>query len=173
MKNKFLIELEISKSMIYLYLEALTCRIAAVCAHAFPMTLPVRSLLGRTGSVDPGEDRGAVDANVRVWSSKPEARPKVCPFSPAGLRHSQDSQVPLPPFASPAKMTAEAEAAPAAVPESLLKKRKRDEQWASAKSEIEAAAKSRNSKNRTIIFKRAEQYKEEYEKEVSSNEWNV
>jgi large subunit ribosomal protein L7e len=62
-------------------------------------------------------------------------------------------------------MTAEAEAAPAAVPESLLKKRKRDEQWASAKSEIEAAAKSRNSKNRTIIFKRAEQYKEEYEKE--------
>ena len=110
--------------MIYLYLEALTCRIAAVCAHAFPMTLPVSSLAGRTGSVDAGEDRGAVDANVRVWSSKPEARPKVCPFSPAGLRHSQDSQVPLPPFASPAKMTAEAEATPAAVPESLLKKRK-------------------------------------------------
>ena len=26
--------------MIYLYLEALTCRIAAVRAHAFPMTLP-------------------------------------------------------------------------------------------------------------------------------------
>lgn len=70
-------------------------------------------------------------------------------------------------------MTAEAEAAPAAVPESLLKKRKRDEQWASAKSEKVAAAKTRNSKNRTLIFKRAEQYKEEYEKEVSSIEWNV
>ena len=77
--------------MICLYLEALTCRIAAVRAHAFPTTLPVRSLSGRTGSVDAGTDRGAVDGNVRVWSSKPEARPKVCPFSPAGLRHSQDS----------------------------------------------------------------------------------
>lgn len=60
-----------------------------------------------------------------------------------------------------------AEAAPAVVPETLLKKRKRDEQWAAAKSAELAAAKSRNAKNRTLIFKRAQQYQEEYEKQVS------
>lgn len=62
-------------------------------------------------------------------------------------------------------MTA-AEAAPAVVPETLLKKRKRDEQWAAAKSAELSAAKSRNAKNRTLIFKRAQQYQEEYEKQV-------
>jgi large subunit ribosomal protein L7e len=61
-------------------------------------------------------------------------------------------------------MTA-AEAAPAVVPETLQKKRKRDEQWAAAKTEELAAAKSRNAKNRTLIFKRAQQYQEEYEKQ--------
>lgn len=59
-----------------------------------------------------------------------------------------------------------AEAAPPAVPETLLKKRKRDEQWAAAKAAELSAAKSRNAKNRTLIFKRAQQYQEEYEKQV-------
>jgi len=58
-----------------------------------------------------------------------------------------------------------AEAAPAVVPETLLKKRKRDEQWAAAKSSELVAAKSRNAKNRTLIFKRAQQYEEEYKKQ--------
>ena len=60
-----------------------------------------------------------------------------------------------------------AEAAPATVPETLLKKRKRDEQWAAAKAEEVASAKTRNAKNRTLIFKRAQQYQEEYEQQVS------
>jgi len=60
-----------------------------------------------------------------------------------------------------------AEAAPAVVPETLLKKRKRDEQWAAAKAEELAGAKTRNAKNRTLIFKRAQQYQEEYEKQES------
>jgi len=57
-----------------------------------------------------------------------------------------------------------AEAAPAVVPETLLKKRKRDDQWAAAKSAELVATKSRNAKNRTLIFKRAQQYEEEYKK---------
>lgn len=60
-----------------------------------------------------------------------------------------------------------AEAAVAVVPETLLKKRKRNEQWAAAKSADLVAAKSRNAKNRTLIFKRAQQYEEEYKKQVS------
>jgi len=60
-----------------------------------------------------------------------------------------------------------AEAAPAAVPETLLKKRKRDEQWAAAKSAELASAKSRNAKNRKLIFNRAQQYQEEYAKQDS------
>ena len=60
-----------------------------------------------------------------------------------------------------------AEAAPATVPETLLKKRKRDEQWAAAKAQELADAKTHNAKNRTKIFKRAQQYQEEYEQQVS------
>lgn len=48
------------------------------------------------------------------------------------------------------------------VPESVLKKRKRDEQWASQKAEKAAIAKSKAKENRKIIFKRAEQYVKEY-----------
>jgi large subunit ribosomal protein L7e len=58
-----------------------------------------------------------------------------------------------------------AEQAPAVVPETLLKKRKRDEQWAAAKTSQLAAAKSRNAKNRTLIFNRAQQYQEEYQRQ--------
>eukprot|EP00246_Nothoceros_aenigmaticus_P016460 TRINITY_DN74_c0_g1_i1.p1 TRINITY_DN74_c0_g1~~TRINITY_DN74_c0_g1_i1.p1 ORF type:complete len:248 (-),score=52.15 TRINITY_DN74_c0_g1_i1:388-1131(-) len=57
------------------------------------------------------------------------------------------------------------EAAPAVaatVPESVLKKRKRDEQWALARKEQLQAARARSATNRKVIFKRAEQYIKEY-----------
>ncbi|CAN1306531.1 60S ribosomal protein L7-3 [Linum perenne] len=57
---------------------------------------------------------------------------------------------------------AEVAKAAAIVPESVLKKRKRSEEWALAKSEAAVAQKKKNSENRKIIFKRAEQYAKEY-----------
>lgn len=54
------------------------------------------------------------------------------------------------------------------VPETLLKKRKRDEQWAINRKEQLESAKGKNSKSRTVIFKRAEQYIREYRGQVSS-----
>ncbi|KAM7254315.1 hypothetical protein ACFE04_031997 [Oxalis oulophora] len=50
------------------------------------------------------------------------------------------------------------------IPESVLKKRKREEEWALAKSQEAVAAKKKNAENRKIIFKRAKQYAEEYAK---------
>jgi len=48
------------------------------------------------------------------------------------------------------------------VPETLLKKRKRDEQWASTRKQQLEVSRSKNVKNRQLIFKRAEQYIKEY-----------
>ncbi|MCO5583906.1 hypothetical protein L7F22_037823 [Adiantum nelumboides] len=56
----------------------------------------------------------------------------------------------------------EAAAPPAAVPESVLKKRKRDEQWALAKKEQAHQSKLKSFANRKVIFKRAEQYVKQY-----------
>ncbi|CAN1133968.1 60S ribosomal protein L7-4 [Linum perenne] len=57
-------------------------------------------------------------------------------------------------------------AKPAAfVPESVLKKRKREEEWALAKSEAVVAQKKKSAENRKIIFKRAEQYAIEYKEQ--------
>jgi large subunit ribosomal protein L7e len=53
-----------------------------------------------------------------------------------------------------------------AVPESVLKKRKREEEWALAKKQELAATKKKNAENRKIIFKRAKQYSKEYEEQV-------
>jgi large subunit ribosomal protein L7e len=53
------------------------------------------------------------------------------------------------------------------VPESALKKRKRDEQWASARQEEQEAAKTKSREDRKIIFKRTEDYEKEYKKEES------
>ncbi|KAL5720463.1 60S ribosomal protein L7B [Ranunculus cassubicifolius] len=50
----------------------------------------------------------------------------------------------------------------AAIPESLLKKRKRAEEWDLAKKEAATVQKKRNAENRKIIFKKAEQYSKEY-----------
>jgi large subunit ribosomal protein L7e len=57
--------------------------------------------------------------------------------------------------------------AAAMVPESALKKRKRDEQWASARQEEQEAAKTKSREDRKIIFKRTEDYEKEYKKEES------
>ncbi|KAI4379241.1 hypothetical protein MLD38_005564 [Melastoma candidum] len=49
-----------------------------------------------------------------------------------------------------------------AVPESVLKKQKRSEEWALAKKEEIAAAKKKNAENRKLIFNRAKAYAKEY-----------
>jgi large subunit ribosomal protein L7e len=64
-------------------------------------------------------------------------------------------------------MEVEAAAADVAVvPETLLKKRKRDEQWASARKQQLEASRTKSAKNRQLIFKRAEQYIKEYRSQV-------
>ncbi|KAG0479438.1 hypothetical protein HPP92_010206 [Vanilla planifolia] len=51
------------------------------------------------------------------------------------------------------------------VPESVLKKRKREEKWALEKKEKAEADRKKNRENKKLIFKRAEQYAKEYEKQ--------
>ncbi|KAI4387505.1 hypothetical protein MLD38_005333 [Melastoma candidum] len=55
-----------------------------------------------------------------------------------------------------------AESKAVAVPESVLKKQKRSEEWALAKKEEIAAAKKKNAENRKLIFNRAKAYAKEY-----------
>ena len=50
-----------------------------------------------------------------------------------------------------------------AAPESVLKRRKRDEQWAAQKAKDAAEAKKAQEKKREEVFKRAEKYVKEYE----------
>ncbi|KVI02050.1 Ribosomal protein L30, ferredoxin-like fold domain-containing protein [Cynara cardunculus var. scolymus] len=50
-----------------------------------------------------------------------------------------------------------------AVPESVLKKQKRNEEWALAKKQEVEVLKKKNAANRKLIFNRAKQYSEEYE----------
>ncbi|PKA61810.1 60S ribosomal protein L7-4 [Apostasia shenzhenica] len=59
---------------------------------------------------------------------------------------------------------AEAEAK-AVIPESVLKKRKREEQWALQKKQQLEEKRKKNRENRKLIFNRAEQYAKEYEKQ--------
>ncbi|KAF6144891.1 hypothetical protein GIB67_023954 [Kingdonia uniflora] len=49
------------------------------------------------------------------------------------------------------------------VPESVLKKRKREEEWGLAKKEQLIISKKKNAENRKLIFNRAKQYSTEYE----------
>ncbi|XP_065023654.1 large ribosomal subunit protein uL30w-like isoform X4 [Musa acuminata AAA Group] len=56
--------------------------------------------------------------------------------------------------------TAEAKAV---IPESALKKRKREEQWALVKKQDLDAKKKKARENRKLIFSRAKQYAKEYE----------
>lgn len=53
------------------------------------------------------------------------------------------------------------------VPESVLKKQKRSEEWALKKKEELVALKKKNSENRKLIFNKAKQYTKEYEEQVT------
>ncbi|KAK9281220.1 hypothetical protein L1049_004115 [Liquidambar formosana] len=59
-------------------------------------------------------------------------------------------------------MVEEVVKAGAVVPESVLKKRKRNEEWALAKKQELEAAKKKSTENRKLIFNRAKQYAKEY-----------
>lgn len=50
----------------------------------------------------------------------------------------------------------------AIVPESVLKKQKRNEEWALAKKQELESAKQKNAENRKLIYNRAKQYAKEY-----------
>ncbi|KAL6973906.1 Large ribosomal subunit protein uL30w, partial [Sarracenia purpurea var. burkii] len=52
------------------------------------------------------------------------------------------------------------------VPESVLKKQKRNEEWDLKKKEELAALKKKNGESQKLIYNRAKQYCEEYEKQV-------
>lgn len=52
------------------------------------------------------------------------------------------------------------------IPESVLKKKKRDEQWALAKKQELEAAKKKSAENRKLIFSRAKLYTKEYEEQA-------
>ncbi|KAB2610959.1 60S ribosomal protein L7-2-like [Pyrus ussuriensis x Pyrus communis] len=51
------------------------------------------------------------------------------------------------------------------VPESVLKKRKREEEWALAKEQERVAANKKKAENRKLIYNRAKQYSKEYEQQ--------
>ncbi|XP_068302409.1 large ribosomal subunit protein uL30y-like [Pyrus communis] len=51
------------------------------------------------------------------------------------------------------------------VPESVLKKRKREEEWALAKEQERVAANKKKADNRKLIYNRAKQYSKEYEQQ--------
>ncbi|XP_021319694.1 60S ribosomal protein L7-3 [Sorghum bicolor] len=55
------------------------------------------------------------------------------------------------------------EVAKVAVPESVLRKQKREEQWAVEKKEKALAEKKKSIKSRKLIFTRAKQYAKEYD----------
>ncbi|KAI3828068.1 hypothetical protein L1987_02163 [Smallanthus sonchifolius] len=72
------------------------------------------------------------------------------------------SESPVSCFQSSEEMAEVAKGGPA-VPESVLKKQKRNEEWAVAKKQEAEVLKIKNAANRKLIFKRAKQYSEEYE----------
>ncbi|POO00238.1 Ribosomal protein [Trema orientale] len=53
----------------------------------------------------------------------------------------------------------------ALIPESVLKKKKREDEWALAKTQQLQALKVRNAENRKLIYNRAKQYAKEYEEQ--------
>lgn len=53
------------------------------------------------------------------------------------------------------------------VPESVLKKRKRSEEWALAKKQEVEVTKKKNVANRKLIYVRAKQYAQEYDEQVT------
>lgn len=55
---------------------------------------------------------------------------------------------------------------PAPVPETVLKRRKRDEQWAADRAAAQEAARAKRRASRADAFKRAESYVKEYRAQV-------
>ncbi|KAK4853432.1 hypothetical protein QYF36_009151 [Acer negundo] len=72
------------------------------------------------------------------------------------------SPIPITVVVSPEMAQVEAKVV---VPESVLKKRKREEEWALAKKQELEAAKKKSGQNRKLIYNRAKQYSEEYEQQ--------
>jgi len=66
------------------------------------------------------------------------------------------------------KRTEMGEEAKTIVPESVLKKRKREEEWALAKKQALEAAKKKRAESRKLIYNRAKQYAKEYDQQVHS-----
>ena len=60
------------------------------------------------------------------------------------------------------------EAVKVVVPESVLKKRKREDEWALAKKQALESAKKKNAANRKLIYNKAKQYTKEYADKVLS-----
>lgn len=54
----------------------------------------------------------------------------------------------------------------AVIPESVLKKQKRNEEWALAKKQELESAKKKSAENRKLIYSRAKQYAKEYAEQV-------
>jgi large subunit ribosomal protein L7e len=71
-------------------------------------------------------------------------------------------------FGWPMSMQMSSEASKVAVPESVLRKRKREEQWATEKKEKALVEKKKSIESRKLIFTRAKQYAEEYDAQVRS-----
>ena len=53
-----------------------------------------------------------------------------------------------------------------AVPETILKKRKRDEEWAAKKAAKSSETRKYAKEKRSVIFKKAEQYVKEYRQQA-------
>jgi large subunit ribosomal protein L7e len=68
----------------------------------------------------------------------------------------------------PVAMQMSSVASKVAVPESVLRKRKREEQWATEKKEKALVEKKKSIESRKLIFTRAKQYAEEYDAQVRS-----
>ena len=68
----------------------------------------------------------------------------------------------------PVAMQMSSEVSKVAVLESVLRKRKREEQWATEKKEKALVEKKKSIESRKLIFTRAKQYAEEYEAQVRS-----
>mgnify|MGYP002775593235 FL=1 len=62
---------------------------------------------------------------------------------------------------------------PATVPESVLKKRKRDDQWSLTRKQKAEETKSNSAANRKGVFKRAEQFIKEYRQQVCFHDVDI
>ncbi|CAO2043621.1 unnamed protein product, partial [Urochloa humidicola] len=86
------------------------------------------------------------------------------PLGRRRLRPPPTSTLPASPVSHAARRgKMSSEAAKVAVPESVLRKQKREEQWAADKKEKALAEKKKSIESRKVIFTRAKQYAEEYE----------